>query len=466
MAINPGSVIGSGGNPLWEQINQAQAKYQQHKALMRTQAMLSKFKNSGTMGNAVEDYAYDDSGHIQFDGKPLSVSDHYKNISSNPKEMQAAFGKYATPEMVKDFIKGKTKERDAKIEQSIMQRAELMGVDLSKKGNIYKVVPKKGEAGSDEFREWYKVASTETKQKLRDAGYHPELEDSPWLTYGMEKRKAQGKSALPGGIAALPLYGAGAGAAVYGANTASKWAGNKITDMEQRSAKSAYRKAIKSEIMPKWDKAQAKNIKFVEKTVKTMEGKQKSLRTDLKKLQNIKAKSGTMEVAEKRKRVKELQKQIKAQQKAINRRKSKIVKMRKSAFYTPKDKDLKNKMKYPDKEKTRQKASKIRARVRAEDAKSWKTRGWQGAKKMGKWGIQSSLLSNVAGDIAEAAGGGETAQGLAETAVGIGGPTGVRAASKLIAKAPWLKNSPHWSGKVIYGLAAGYSLLDALDSSD
>ena len=215
MAINPGSVIGSGGNPLWEQINQAQAKYQQHKALMRTQAMLSKFKNSGTMGNAVEDYAYDDSGHIQFDGKPLSVSDHYKNISSNPKEMQAAFGKYATPEMVKDFIKGKTKERDAKIEQSIMQRAELMGVDLSKKGNIYKVVPKKGEAGSDEFREWYKVASTETKQKLRDAGYHPELEDSPWLTYGMEKRKAQGKSALPGGLAALPLYGAGAGAAVY-----------------------------------------------------------------------------------------------------------------------------------------------------------------------------------------------------------------------------------------------------------
>ena len=164
--------------------------------------------------------------------------------------------------------------------------------------------------------------------------------------------------------------------------------------------------------------------------------------------------------------MKELQKQIKAQQKAINRRKSKIVKMRKSAFYTPKDKDLKNKMKYPDKEKTRQKASKIRARVRAEDAKSWKTRGWQGAKKMGKWGIQSSLLSNVAGDIAEAAGGGETAQGLAETAVGIGGPTGVRAASKLIAKAPWLKNSPHWSGKVIYGLAAGYSLLDALDSSD
>jgi len=452
MAINPGSVIGSGGNPLWEQINQAQAKYQQHKALMRTQAMLSKFKNSGTMGNAVEDYAYDDSGHIQFDGKPLSVSDHYKNISSNPKEMQAAFGKYATPEMVKDFIKGKTKERDAKIEQSIMQRAELMGVDLSKKGNIYKVVPKKGEAGSDEFREWYKVASTETKQKLRDAGYHPELEDSPWLTYGMEKRKAQGKSALPGGLAALPLYGAGAGAAVYGANAASKWAGNKITDMEQRSAKSAYRKAIKSEIMPKWDKAQAKNIKFVEKTVKTMEEKQKSLRTKLKKTKDATAK-------------KDLQKQIKAQQKAINRRKGKIVKMRKSAFYTPKDKDLKNKMKYPDMEKTGEKARKIRARVRAEDAKSWKTRGWQGAKRMGKFGIQSSLLSNVAGDIAEAAGGDETAQGLAQTAVGLGGPTAVKAASKLIAKAPWIKNAGA-PGRVIYGLAAGYSLLDALDSSD
>tara|TARA_R100000152_G_scaffold20271_1_gene13584 strand:+ start:10024 stop:11376 length:1353 start_codon:yes stop_codon:yes gene_type:complete len=448
MAINPASVVGGGGSPLWEQINTAQQNFRKMKQMQRTQNMLLRLDKTGNMGKTSDDYAYDDDGKIQLGNKPLSVKDHYRKLTQTPKDLEAAFGSHASPDMVQDFIKGKTQERDNEIIQSIRQRAELMGVDLTKKGNIYKVVPKKGEAGSEEFRQWYDVADTKTKQQLRDAGYHPELEEKRWMSYGMEKRLAQGKPIVPGGWAGLGLYGPAVGGGIAMAYQGGKKAQDWLQNVESQGAKQAMRDRVRSTVQPKLDKIQGKNIKIVNKSIKKMEASLKQEQNNLKKLKKQK---GTTTITSDI--IKKTEKQIKKQQKAINRRKAEVSKMRANATYKPEGKDLKG-LKWMDPKKKKSLLSQARAQTEAEFKGKTSSKAWRLGKTTARWGAQAPMIGNLFGDVARALDAGENVESVVESAGSLGGPALLQALANKF---------PNKRVQVAANVALGaYSLLDYL----
>lgn len=190
-------------NAMFAKLNEQMQAYREAQQVQREQQAMSKLREQGLLGVKTAGLFDATTGKINLGaGDAMTTKEHYDALSKDlgDKEMRKVFGRTATADDVKSFIKGEQRKRDLEILNAIDLRMKELNTD-----NIYKVIEK----GDSSFKDWYNTTDQETKLKLLEAGYHPELKEG-FGTIGMERRRAQGKSAIPG-------YGLLAGAGAVGA---------------------------------------------------------------------------------------------------------------------------------------------------------------------------------------------------------------------------------------------------------
>jgi len=203
-------------NALFQALNERIRKEQEVRQVQRQQDTLKTLRGQGLLGVQSQDLFNPDTGKLDLSsGNAMSVSEHYKALSTQlgEKGLKKVFGRTATADDVKEFIRGESKKRDLKVLNALDLRMKELGTE-----NIYKVI-KKGDAS---FEDWYNSTDQETKLKLLEAGYNPKLKEG-FGTLAMERRRAQGKSAIPG-TALLGGAGVLAGGAYFGRNKISNLA--------------------------------------------------------------------------------------------------------------------------------------------------------------------------------------------------------------------------------------------------
>ena len=215
-------------NAMFQALNEQMQAYREAQQIQREQQAISKLRGQGLLGVKTAGLFDATTGKLNLGaGDAMTTKQHYEALSTElgDKEMKKVFGRTATADDVKDFIKGEQRKRDLEILNAIDLRMKELDTD-----NIYKVIEK----GDSAFKNWYDTTDQETKLKLLEAGYHPELKEG-FGTLGMERRRAQGKSAIPGyGL----LGGAGAiGAGAYFgrdkiANLAKSYAGRNAKQLQ------------------------------------------------------------------------------------------------------------------------------------------------------------------------------------------------------------------------------------------
>lgn len=198
-------------SPVYEALSSKLQDYQEQRQIEREQKALSKLRGQGLLGVSSDTLIDSDTGKLELTGESMSVSEHYKRLSGDlgDREMKRVFGRNATADDIKDFIKGEQTKRDQKIGEAIVNRLEEIGSQ-----NIYDVVDK----DDKNFESWYNTTSKEIKKELRDVyGYQPGQKEIAFLPDFLEKAIARGDigegtaQALMAGAGVGGLYGARAG---------------------------------------------------------------------------------------------------------------------------------------------------------------------------------------------------------------------------------------------------------------
>ena len=212
MAIfNPMQAGVGQASPVYEALSSKLQDYQEQRQIEREQKALSKLRGQGLLGVSSDTLIDSDTGKLELTGESMSVSEHYKRLSGDlgDREMKRVFGRNATADDIKDFIKGEQTKRDQKIGEAIVNRLEEIGSQ-----NIYDVVDK----DDKNFESWYNTTSKEIKKELRDVyGYQPGQKEIAFLPDFLEKAIARGDigegtaQALMAGAGVGGLYGARAG---------------------------------------------------------------------------------------------------------------------------------------------------------------------------------------------------------------------------------------------------------------
>lgn len=215
-------------NALFQALNERIRREQEVRQLQRQQDALKTLRGQGLLGVQSQDLFNPKTGKLDLSsGDAMSVSEHYKALSTQlgEKGLKKVFGRTATADDVKEFIKGESKKRDLKVLNALDLRMKELGTE-----NIYKVIEK----GDASFEDWYNSTDQETKLKLLEAGYNPKLKEG-FGTLAMERRRAQGKSAIPGYglLAGVGTVGAGA---YFGrdkiSNLAKSYAGRGVKQLQ------------------------------------------------------------------------------------------------------------------------------------------------------------------------------------------------------------------------------------------
>ena len=173
-------------NALFQALNERIRREQEVRQLQRQQDALKTLRGQGLLGVQSQDLFNPKTGKLDLSsGDAMSVSEHYKALSTQlgEKGLKKVFGRTATADDVKEFIKGESKKRDLKVLNALDLRMKELGTE-----NIYKVIEK----GDASFEDWYNSTDQETKLKLLEAGYNPKLKEG-FGTLAMERRRAQGK---------------------------------------------------------------------------------------------------------------------------------------------------------------------------------------------------------------------------------------------------------------------------------
>ena len=173
-------------NAIFQALNEQMQAYRQAQQIQREQQAISKLRGQGLLGVKTAGLFDATTGKLNLSaGDAMTTKQHYEALSTElgDKEMKKVFGRTATADDVKGFIKGEQRKRDLEILNAIDLRMKELDTD-----NIYKVIEK----GDSSFKNWYDTTDQETKLKLLEAGYHPELKEG-FGTLGMERRRAQGK---------------------------------------------------------------------------------------------------------------------------------------------------------------------------------------------------------------------------------------------------------------------------------
>ena len=196
---------GGGSSSMFDQMNRAIQRTQEIKQSQREQKFLNNLNENASMMGKISDDFYDTigndaKGHIQVGGSK-NWKEHYDDLSGQGKKaryMKRVFGRQATPEHIQNWFKGKTKERDTEVVNAITRKMQEMGTS-----DVWKVVPKLGETGGKEFKDWYDNASDETREHLRTKlKYVPGQAEARFTPDWIEKRMAQGK----GGYGSVAPY--------------------------------------------------------------------------------------------------------------------------------------------------------------------------------------------------------------------------------------------------------------------
>lgn len=190
-------------SPVYEALSSKLQDYQEQRQIEREQKALSKLRGQGLLGVSSDTLIDSDTGKLELTGESMSVSEHYKRLSGDlgDREMKRVFGRNATADDIKDFIKGEQTKRDQKIGEAIVNRLEEIGSQ-----NIYDVVDK----DDKNFESWYNTTSKEIKKELRDVyGYQPGQKEIAFLPDFLEKAIARGD--IGEGTAQALMAGAGVG---------------------------------------------------------------------------------------------------------------------------------------------------------------------------------------------------------------------------------------------------------------
>ena len=199
-------------NAMFQALNEQMQAYRQAQQIQREQQAISKLRGQGLLGVKTAGLFDATTGKLNLGaGDAMTTKQHYEALSTElgDKEMKKVFGRTATADDVKDFIKGEQARRDQKIGEAILNRMEEVGST-----NIYDIVDK----DDKNFESWYNTTSKEIKKELRDVyGYTPGQREIAFLPDFLEKAIARGDigegtaQALMAGAGVGGLYGARAG---------------------------------------------------------------------------------------------------------------------------------------------------------------------------------------------------------------------------------------------------------------
>jgi outer membrane lipoprotein SlyB len=210
MAIfNPMQAGVGQASPVFEALSSKLQDYQEQRQIEREQNALSKLRNQGLLGVSKDTLIDPNTNKLNLTGESMTVSEHYKALSNElggNKQLKKVFGRTATADDIKDFIKGEQDKRDQKIGEAILNRMEEIGST-----DIYDVIDK----DDKNFESWYNTTSKEIKKELRDVhGYQPGQKEIAFLPDFLEKAIARGD--IGEGTAQTLMAGAGVGG-LYGA---------------------------------------------------------------------------------------------------------------------------------------------------------------------------------------------------------------------------------------------------------
>ena len=199
-------------NAMFQALSNQMQVYREAQQVQREENALSKLKSQGLLGVNKDTLIDPTTGKLNLTGKSMTVSEHYKALSNElggNKQLKKVFGRTATADDIKDFIKGEQTKRDQKIGEAILNRMEEIGST-----NIYDVIDK----DDKNFESWYNTTSKEIKKELRDVyNYQPGQKEIAFLPDFLEKAIARGDigegtaQALMAGAGVGGLYGARAG---------------------------------------------------------------------------------------------------------------------------------------------------------------------------------------------------------------------------------------------------------------
>lgn len=193
-----GIAFQGGGNSMFSQLNAAMQRAEESRQIQREDNFYDKLNTSGLLGAQSTDFF---GSNITADGninlgdkegakKIKSWKEHYNEIAPTGRDIRKTFGRNVSRKELETLFKNKSAERDMEVFNAIKRRMEEKGT-----GDIYKVVPKKGEEGGEAFEQWYNsITNDEVRQALRTAGYQPGQEELAFTPDFIEKRLAQGKS--------------------------------------------------------------------------------------------------------------------------------------------------------------------------------------------------------------------------------------------------------------------------------
>jgi len=286
-------------SPVYEALSSKLQDYQEQRQIQREQNALSKLRGQGLLGVSSDTLIDPDTGKLELTGESMSVSEHYKRLSGDlgTREIKKVFGRNATADDIKDFIKGEQTKRDQKIGEAIINRLEEIGSQ-----NIYDVIDK----DDKNFESWYNTTSKEIKKELRDVyNYQPGQKEMAFIPDFLEKAIARGDigegtaQALIAGAGVGGLYGARAGREALTRRGQASYreflkeqegyrdvAGRRRNIANQQAELSKERAGLKSRLKD----AKGKNKTAIQKRIKQIDAEKTKLRS-----QGTKAKRGRAE---------------------------------------------------------------------------------------------------------------------------------------------------------------------------
>ena len=189
-----GIAFQGGGNSMFSQLNAAMQRASQERQVEREDNFYNKLNTSGLLGAQSTDFFGSNvtaDGNINLGDKEKikSWKEHYNELAPTGRDIKRTFGTNVSRQELETLFKNKSAERDMEVYNAIVRKMEEKGTS-----DIYKVVPKKNEAGGEAFEQWYNsITNDEVRKKIREFGYLPGQEEMAFTPDFIEKRRARGK---------------------------------------------------------------------------------------------------------------------------------------------------------------------------------------------------------------------------------------------------------------------------------